>query len=164
MKHYLDKRIILKDPVSCCKVFTPCHTGFSLLELLAIVGIIGTIITLAVVRTDPLLERWNLSLAAGQVEQALRQAQMLALTQHRSYQVVGRHQELWLHGNSQESNDSTLWETLPQGIDITANRWPRFSAYGFASGGTISIESTHYLTQIKVSPLGRIHQTEIQQK
>ena len=51
---------------------------------------------------------------------------------------------------------------MPVAISISANRWPSFSAFGFASGGSIVLENEDYSTKVVVSPIGRISQTAVE--
>ena len=55
-------------------------------------------------------------------------------------------------------------EKIPEGISVSANRWPSFSAFGFASEGSIVIENKDYSTKVFVSPIGRIRQTAVERK
>ena len=55
-------------------------------------------------------------------------------------------------------------EKVPTNILISATRWPSFSAFGFAAGGTITLENEAYSTKVVVGPIGRIRQTEIERK
>ena len=51
-----------------------------------------------------------------------------------------------------------LWEVLPEGVSVTATRWPAFSASGFAVGGTLTLQLEDWTRQVRVSPVGRIYQ------
>ena len=52
-----------------------------------------------------------------------------------------------------------LWEVLPEGVSVTATRWPSFSASGFAVGGTLTLQlDEDWTRQVRVSPVGRIYQ------
>jgi hypothetical protein len=62
------------------------------------------------------------------------------------------------------SYETVLEEKVPEKISISATRWPSFSAFGFAAGGTITLETEYYITKVVVSPIGRIRQTEILKK
>jgi len=51
----------------------------------------------------------------------------------------------------------TVWEEkVPGNISICTARWPSFSAFGFAAGGTITLETEYYIIKVVVSPIGRI--------
>ena len=53
-------------------------------------------------------------------------------------------------------------EKVPPNIQISATRWPSFSAFGFAAGGTITLQTETYGTKVVVSPIGQIRQSEIE--
>ncbi len=136
--------------------------GASLLELLIVLSIIGCTLTIAFFDFDELVERMYVDLTTNQIMEALKHAQFLSLTKQQSYEVVGVGSQLWIR--NKENNGQVLWESFPDDFTIEANRWPSFSSFGFAKAGTIFMESPHYAVQIKVSTLGSIRQTEIQQK
>ena len=72
--------------------------------------------------------------------------------------------KLLLQRKNNGSYETFLEENLPDKISIGATRWPSFSAFGFAAGGTITLETEYYITKVMVSPIGRIRQTEILKK
>ncbi|MBF0280275.1 MAG: prepilin-type N-terminal cleavage/methylation domain-containing protein [SAR324 cluster bacterium] len=137
--------------------------GFSLLETLLVLAMIGVILGTSFLSLDGLIERWHLSIAKDRVLQTLKYAQFLSLTQRQTHQISGKGTQLWIHkrGNSQ---DEFSWETLPDDLLLHVSRWPSFSPYGFAKAGTIYLESSRYSTQIIVSTIGSIRSTEIQAK
>ena len=49
-------------------------------------------------------------------------------------------------------------------ISVSANRFPSFSAFGFAYGGPIFNENEEYRIKVFVKPIGRIHQTALERK
>ena len=56
-------------------------------------------------------------------------------------------------------------EKIPEEISVRANRWPSFSAFGSASGGSIVIENEdYYSTKVVVSLIGRIRQNAFERK
>ena len=138
--------------------------GFSLLELLIGIAILGIVYVAVFVSVEGLLERWYLRMGANQVMQTLKHAQFLALTLRHSHGIEGAGSELWIIRPDKLQLSEESWESLPADLTLTANRWPSFSPYGFARGGTIAVESEHYLLQVKVGPIGGIRYTEIQSK
>jgi len=72
--------------------------------------------------------------------------------------------KLLLQRKNNGSYETFLEEKVPEKISINATRWPSFSAFGFAAGGTITLETEYYITKVVVSPIGRIRQTEILKK
>ena len=55
-------------------------------------------------------------------------------------------------------------EKISEEISVCANRWPSFSAFGFASGGSIVIKNEDYRTKVVISPVGRISKTTVERK
>ena len=78
--------------------------------------------------------------------------------------MKGEFGKLLLQRKNNDSYETFLEENLPDKISISATRWPSFSAFGFAAGGTITLETEYYITKVVVSPIGRIRQTEILKK
>ncbi len=138
-------------------------SGFSLLEIFVVLAMIGVVLSTTFVTFEGVIERWNLNIATDQVVQTLKHAQFLALTQRRSHKIVGIGAQLWIKRQG-EPLEETSWASLAANLVVTSNRWPSFSPYGFANAGTIFLESPHYSTQIKVSTIGSIRQTDIQLK
>ena len=67
-----------------------------------------------------------------------------------------------LQKKSAGSNQTVSQEKIPVEISISANRWPSFSALGFAYGGSIVLENEDYSTKVIISLIGRIHQNAIE--
>lgn len=138
--------------------------GFSLLEVLIVVGLFGFFATTALFTFEGILERWSMNRALEQVTQTLKHAQFLSLTKRRSHGITGSGAQLWIVRSGGESVSVPPWVSLPGGFAVSANRWPSFSPHGFAQGGTLSLESQNYLVQIKVGPVGSIRSTDLQSK
>ena len=137
--------------------------GFTLVEILIVLGMISLLLTLTLISLEGVIERWNLRIAKDQVVQTLKHAQFLSLTLRTSHQILGSGTRLWIQKQGQPPIEPS-WESLSDNLSLTANRWPSFSAFGFATAGTISLQSEHYSLQIKVSSIGSIRHTEIQAK
>ena len=112
----------------------------------------------------PMLDRAEFVNTADLFKNTLRQAQWLGLTQHRSQRLSSEFGNLLLQRKNNANFDTVFKEKIPEYILISAIRWPSFSAFGFAAGGTITLETETYSTKIIVSPIGRIRQTEIGRK
>ena len=69
-----------------------------------------------------------------------------------------------LQKKSAGSYQTVSQEKIPEEISVSANRWPSFSAFGFASGDSIFIENEDYSIKVVVSPIGRIRQTAVERK
>ncbi|MBL4824483.1 MAG: type II secretion system GspH family protein [SAR324 cluster bacterium] len=138
--------------------------GFTLYEILISITIMGILTGLLSVSLFPLLDRAEFVNTVDLFKNTLRQAQWLALTQHRSHRLKSESGNLLLQRKSAGNYDTILQEKIPENTSINATRWPSFSAFGFAAAGTITLETDDYSTKVVVSPIGRIRQTEIQRK
>ena len=69
-----------------------------------------------------------------------------------------------LQKKSAGSYQTVSQEKIPVEISSSANRWPSFSAFGFASGESIILEIEDYSRKVVVSPIGLIRQTAVESK
>ncbi|MDE0793339.1 MAG: type II secretion system protein [SAR324 cluster bacterium] len=138
--------------------------GFTLYEIMISITIMGILTGLLSVSLFPLLDRAEFVNTADLFKNTHRQAQWLALTQHRSHRLKSESGTLLLQRKNNANFDTVFKEKVPPNIQISATRWHSFSAFGFAAGGTITLETETYSTKVVVSPIGRIRQTEIERK
>ena len=110
----------------------------------------------------PLLDRSEFVNTADKFKDNLRQAKWLALTKRKSHRINSDSGFLMLKKKSAGSYQTVSQEKIPEGISVSANRWPSFSAFGFASGVSIVFENEDYSTKVVVSPIGRIRQTAVE--
>jgi len=134
--------------------------GFTLYEIMISITIVGIITGLLSVSLFPLLDRSEFVNTADQIKDSLR----LALNRRESHRLKSEFGKLLLQRKNNGSYETVLEEKVPEKISISATRWPSFSAFGFAAGGTITLETEYYITKVVVSPIGRIRQTEILKK
>lgn len=124
----------------------------------------GILTTLLYVSYVPNLNRSSLEISTLKVRTLLQQAQWLALTQRRSYRLFYDDLKIKTQRRNNGNYETVTEESLSDISNMHATRWPSFSAFGFALGGTITIEKENYQSQIIVSPIGRIRQSQIQPK
>jgi len=134
--------------------------GFTLYEIMISITIMGIITGLLSVSLFPLLDRSEFVNTADQIKDSLR----LALNRRESHRLKSEFGKLLLQRKNNGSYETVLEEKVPEKISISATRWPSFNAFGFAAGGTITLETEYYITKVVVSPIGRIRQTEILKK
>ena len=138
--------------------------GFTLYEITISITAVGIISGLITVSLLPLLDRSEFVNTAYQFKDTLRQAKWLALTKRKSHRTNSESGFLKLQKKSAGSYQTVSQGKIPEEISVSANRWPSFSAFGFASGGSIVIENEDYSIKVVVSPIGRIRQTAVERK
>ena len=115
--------------------------GFTLYEVMIRISAVGIISGLITVSMLPLIDRSKFVNTADQFKDTLRQAKWLALTKRNSHLVNNDSEFLMLQKISGGSYQTVSQEKIPEEISVRANHWPSFSAFGFASGGSIVIEN-----------------------
>ena len=138
--------------------------GFTLYEVMISITAVGIISGLLSVSLLPLLDRSEFFNTADQFKDTLRQVKWLALTKRKSHRIKSDSEFLMFQKKSARSYQTVSQGKIPVEISISANRWPSFSAFGFASGGSVVIENGDYSIEVVVSPIGRIHQTAVERK
>ena len=138
--------------------------GFTLYEVMISITAVGIISGLLSVSLLPLLDRSEFFNTADQFKDTLRQTKWLALTKRKSHRIKSDSGFLMFTKKSAGSYQTVSREKIPVEISISANRWPSFSAFWFASGGSIVLENQDYSTKVVVSPIGRIRQTAVEKK
>ena len=138
--------------------------GFTLYEVMISITAVGIISGLLSVSLLPLLDRSEFINTADQFKDTLSQAKWLALTKRKSHRIKSFSGFLMLQKKSAGSYQTVSQEKIPEEISVSANHWPSFSTFGFASGGSIVIENEDYSTKVVVSPIGRIRQTAVERK
>ena len=116
------------------------------------ITIMGIITGLLSVSLFPMLDRAEFVNTADLFKNTLRKAHWLAMTENISHRLKNA------------NFDMVFKEKVPPNIQISSTRCHSFSAFGFAAGGTITLETETYSTKVMVSPVGLIRQTEIEIK
>ena len=130
--------------------------GFTLYEVMISITAVGIISCLITVSPFPLLDRSKFINTAHQYKDTLRQVKWLALTKRKSHRINSDSGFLMLQKKSAGSYQTVSQEKIPEEISVSANRWPSFSAFWFASGGSVVIENEDHSTKVVVSQIGRI--------
>ena len=138
--------------------------GFTLYEIMISIKIMRILSGLLSVSLFQLLNRAEFINTADLFKNTLHQAQWLALTQHRSHRLKSESVNLLLQRKNNAKFYTVYKERVPANILISATRRASFSAFGFAAGGSITLETKTYSTKVVVSPIRRIRQTEIERK
>ena len=111
-----------------------------------------------------MLDRSKFNNTADQLKDNLLKVKLLALTKRKSHRINSDTGFLMLQKKSAGRYQTVSQEKIPEEISVSANRWPSFSAFGFASGGSIVIKNEGYSTKVFISPVGRIRQTAVERK
>ena len=138
--------------------------GFTLYEVMISITTVGIISGLITVSLLPLLDRSEFVNTADQFKDTLRQTKWLALTKRKFHLINSDSGFLMLQKKSAGSYQTVSQEKIPEEISVSENRWPSFSAFGFASRGFIVLENEDYCTKVVVSQIGRIRQTAFEKK
>ena len=80
----------------------------------------------------PLLDRLKFVNTADQFKDTLRKAKWLVLTKHKSHRINSDLGILMLQKISAGSYQTVPQEKIPEKNLVSSNRWPSFSAFGFA--------------------------------
>ncbi len=147
-------------------IFKPSARGFTVIELLSVIGIMLVIMAIATPSFYYWLPTYRLSAGARQVAADLQLARMKAISQNTSYRLrftANNNYQIWKNdgGWIQEPNTGTF--ELPDGITVT-NGTP-FNTSDFQSRGTASatfdIELTNdggtTTTHVCIKTVGRVH-------
>ena len=140
------------------------YGGFTLYEVMISITTVGIIQCLITVSLLPLLDRSKFNNTADQLKDNLLKVKLLALTKRKSHRINSDTGFLMLQKKSAGRYQTVSQEKIPEEISVSANRWPSFSAFGFASGGSIVIKNEGYSTKVFISPVGRIRQTAVERK
>ena len=138
--------------------------GLTLYEVMISITAVELISGLITVSLLPLLDRSKFNNTADQLKDNLLEVKLLALTKRKSQRINSDSGFFVRQKGSAGSYQTVSQEIIPEEISVSANRWPSFSAFGFASGGSIVIKNEDYSTKVVVSPTGRIRQTAVDRK
>ena len=124
--------------------------GFNLYEVMISITAVEIISGLISVSLPSLLDRSEFVNTADQFKDTLRQAKRMALTKRKSHRINTDAGFLMLKKKSARSYQTVLQEKIPEEISVSVNRWPSFSAFRLASGGSIVIENEDYSIKVVV--------------
>ena len=165
-------RSTIRNPQSTLRTMK----GFTLLELLVVVAMLGILGSLVSLQVAPLLSRTRLDRGARQVAADLQLVRMKAIAQNRRFRITfrpstrdyivdkdegGTWQRQVLHGHESGPTDSALI-ALPAGADITAVNSGGdviFVPRGYVDGGitiTLGAATTGALKRVVVNLAGRV--------
>lgn len=141
-------------------------SGFTLLETLLSLAVLGILLVLAVPDFYPMLQRQRFENSASEIRALLEETQSLALTNQVSHRVGFDANDHSLLIKRKHSGSYAILQKRPVEEEMTleATRWPSFGPFGFALSGTILLDSPEFQTSIVVSSVGRIRQTDLLKK
>ena len=140
--------------------------GFTLLETMLSLAVLGILLVLAVPDFYPMLQRQRFEHSASEIRALLEETQSLALTSQVSHRVGFDANDHSLLIKRKHSGSYAILQKRPVEEEMTleATRWPSFGPFGFAQSGTILLDSPEFQTSIVVSSVGRIRQTDLLKK
>ena len=140
--------------------------GFTLLESMLSLAILGILLVLAVPDFYPMLQRQRFENSASEIRVLLEETQSLALTSQVSHRIGFDANDHSLLIKRKHSGSYAILQKRPLEEEMTleATRWPSFGPFGFALSGTILLDSPEFQTSIIVSSVGRIRQTDLLKK
>ena len=140
--------------------------GFTLLETMLSLAVLGILLVLAVPDFYPMLQRQRFTNSASDIRAFLEETQSLALTSQVSHRVGFDANDHSLLIKRKHSGSYAILQKRPVEEEMTleATRWPSFGPFGFAQSGTILLDSPEFQTSIVVSSVGRIRQTDLLKK
>ena len=136
--------------------------GFTLLETMLSLAVLGILLVLVVPDFFPMLQRQRFENSASEFRALLEETQSLAWTSQVSQRVgfdayapkhAHRKKTIWILSNSAK-------KTCGRRMTLEATRWPSFGPFGFAQSGTILLDSPEFQTSIVVSSVGLIRETD----
>lgn len=138
-------------------VFARDSRGFTLIEVLATIGIASLLMTIALPNFLSTLPRLRLSDAARQIATDLQQIRMKAIAQNIPYRISFSTTAYVL----QKCNGSCVNEggsiQLPQGISVSASAAPQFQPRGTAASAvTITLSNGSSSAWVCVRTVGRV--------
>ena len=140
--------------------------GFTLLETMLSLAILGIMLVLAVPDFYPMMQRQRFTNSASEIRVLLEETQSLALTSQVSQRVGFDANDHSLLIKRKHSGSYAILQKRPVEEEMTleATRWPSFGPFGFAQSGTILLDAPEFQTSIVVSSVGRIRQTDVLKK
>ena len=132
--------------------------GFTLMELLAAIGVASILMAIAIPSFLSTLPGLRLTDAARQVATDLQQIRMKAIAQNIPYQISFSTSTYVLQKcNGSCTNDSGNI-ALPEGITVTASAAPQFQPRGTAAAdATITLSNGSSSTRVCVKTVGRVN-------
>jgi type IV fimbrial biogenesis protein FimT len=129
--------------------------GFSLLELVVALALLGIIASIALPSWSKLVPSFRLNSSARQVQSELHHLKLRAVAENVSFQLA------YLEGASaytvQKELKSVVTKPLPEGVIITKAGTVSFSPRGTAAGNRVRLRTPDGLCkQVVVSPTGRV--------
>ena len=136
--------------------------GFTLLESMLSLAVLGILLVLAVPDFYPMLQRQRFENSASEIRALLEETQSLALTSQVSHRVgFDANNHSLLIERKQSGSYAILQKRPVEEMTLEATRWPSFGPFGFAQSGTILLDSPEFQTSIVVSSVERIRQTDL---
>lgn len=137
----------MRGPASTNPIGSAASAGFTLLEMLVVIGIMGLIAGLAFPVIGKAIEAQTFRTASLQIELAVRRAQTDAIREHRTVAVPLFQQR------DPRADVALARRPLTSDLRIDQPAALRFFSDGTSTGGTIKIAATTRIFRIDIDPV-----------
>jgi prepilin-type N-terminal cleavage/methylation domain-containing protein len=146
------------DLMKFSRLFSSQPRGFTLIELMATLGVAAILMAIAIPNFMSTLPGLRLNDAARQVATDLQQLRMKAIAQNLPYQITFSTTTYVLQKCSGSCTNESGNIVLPQGITITATAAPQFQPRGTAAAAaTIQLSNGSSNKWVCVRTVGRVN-------
>jgi Tfp pilus assembly protein FimT len=132
-------------------------TGISAIEIMVVIGIMGTMMAIAAPRFSSLMGAMRISSASRQIATDLQLARMRAIAQHTAYTVTFTSSYAYTLGTG--ATDARDFSQLYPGTSFVGGTPANmtFTSVGtLASAATLTLSNNYRSQQIQVSTLGKV--------
>lgn len=129
-------------------------SGFSLLELMVVVGVFGVLVAVSVPSVSGYLRSMRVQGAATTLAADLRYARALATAQRRSYAVTFAPSSYSVVRLSPPA--TVLTRALPRGVGCTAPDTTTFFAWGLTEAATITVADDDRANTVRLLATGSV--------
>ncbi len=132
----------------------PAEKGFSLIELVVVIGVFGILAAASVPAISASVRTARLEGATKTLAADLRHARSLASAQRRTYQVTYGANSYTLASVSPAAVVQT--RALPRGVEFAASGSARFYAWGLTESANITVRDDRRASVVRLSANGSI--------
>jgi prepilin-type N-terminal cleavage/methylation domain-containing protein len=128
--------------------------GFSLIELLVVIGVMGLLVAMTIPGISGLIRSTRVTGAANMLAADLRYAHSLASSERKTYAVTFGSNKYAVVRMSPVSTIRT--RSLPRGVACAASDTAKFFAWGLTTPATITMSGGGRSNVVRLSATGRV--------